>query len=481
MPCCSSCGLLVQGHQIPTSPRCLILFDEAVHSSGMEPECTACQLPWSSHPRGKHIPKDCKFCHRQVQGEPGGDEQEHQEGGDVHARLSRITLENQAIKVQLLQLMELVHQLLPQPSHASVQSGETQAASTVQQTAQPITMSCQTAGLPSLTWVHSEIPDVVPGPLLPLPLSHARQQPLQLPGSPSTRAMSQVANVSSASRAPMSQPWASPVNTGFPTSPVAEGMTPVQVPMQLKGKIQQGEYVDLSELLVCDFQYRYSSLDDSQALEVVDGKLSLAPKQKARHLSNLQLWLHAWHIYEDTLLSFYPHRYMELLHYHRHISDLDQHFHWAAILSYDAQFRHKCALHNQPLSAFDQQLYVTILDATATKAVARRCFCCQRYDHEVIDCPFPPGALLEKEATVKKAAQSQQGWGNFHQQQQHPSNRGTGSQLPAVYHQGREICIKYQSVSCTFPNCRRAHVCRHCKQEHPALECHPAGPVAPQP
>ena len=94
--------------------------------------------------------------------------------------------------------------------------------------------------------------------------------------------------------------------------------------MQLRGKIQRGEYVDLSELLVCDFQYQYSGLDDSQALEVVDGKLSLAPKCKARHLSNLQLWLQAWHIYEDTVLSFYPNRYMELLHYCRHISDLDQ-------------------------------------------------------------------------------------------------------------------------------------------------------------
>ena len=432
-------------------------------------------------PRGKHIPKDCKFCHCQVQGELGEDEQEHQEEGDIHARLSCITLENQAIKVQLSQLTELVCQLLPQPSPVSMQSGEAWAASTVQQTAQPITTSCQTAGLPSPTWVQAEIPDVVPGPLHPLPLSHAGQQPLQLPGSPSARAMSQVANMSSASRAPMSQPWASPANMGFPTSPAAEGMTPVQVPMQLKGKIQRGEYVDLSELLAHDFQYQYSSLDDSQALEVVDGKLLLAPKQKARHLSNLQLWLRAWHIYEDTLVSFYPHRYMELSHYHRQISDLDQHFHWAAILSYDAQFQHKCALHNQLLSAFDQQLYVTILDTTVTKAAAYRCFCCQQYDHKVIDCSFPPGAPLEKEAMVKKAAQSQQGWGNFRQQQQCPSNRGTGSQLPAVYHQGREICIKYQSASCTFPNCRRAHVCRHCKQEHPALECCPAGPVAPQP
>ena len=92
--------------------------------SGREPECTVCQLPWSSHPRGKHIPKDCKFCHQQAQGKLGEDELEQQEVGDVNARLSHITLENQAIKAQLSQLMELVHQLLPQPSQASAQSGK---------------------------------------------------------------------------------------------------------------------------------------------------------------------------------------------------------------------------------------------------------------------------------------------------------------------------------------------------------------------
>ena len=258
---------------------------------GMEPECTVCQLPWSSHPRGKHIPKDCKFHHQPAQGEPGKDKPEPQEDGDVQARLSRITLENKEIKAQLSQLMELVHQLLPQPSQASTQSGEGQAASPAQETAQPVTMPCQTTGLPSPMWIQLGAPERALGPLQLLPFPHAGQQLTQLPSSPSTRATGQVAEVSSAKRAPMSQSWASPVNTAFPASPGSEGLTPVQVPMQLRGKIQQGEYVDLSELLVCNFQYWYSGLDDSQALKVVDGKLSLAPKCKARHLSNLQLWL----------------------------------------------------------------------------------------------------------------------------------------------------------------------------------------------
>ena len=130
MPCCSSCSLPIQGHQIPTGPWCLILFVETTHTSGREPECVVCLQPWNTHPRGKQISKDCKFCHQQAQGNPVDDELEQQDNGDVHARLSGITIENQVIKAQLSQLMELVHQLLPQPGQASAQPREDQAAST---------------------------------------------------------------------------------------------------------------------------------------------------------------------------------------------------------------------------------------------------------------------------------------------------------------------------------------------------------------
>ena len=149
-------------------------------------------------------------------------------------------------------------------------------------------------------------------------------------------------------------------------------------------------------------------------------------------------------------------------------------------MSYDAQFHHKCAIQGLPFSTFNQQLYVTTLNATVAKVSAHRCFQCQCFSHEVTDCPFPLGALLEKDPAMKKVAQGQQGWGMHRQQQQHSTARGSGSQLPTVYHQGREICIKFRSGSCSFPNCRRAHMCRHCKQDHPATECLPAGPVTPQ-
>ena len=299
--------------------------------------------------------------------------------------------ENQAIKAQLSQLTKLVHQL-PQPGQASPQPVGDQGASASLETMQTASTSSVAVSLPPPSWPWSEDWEDTPGLLqLPSP-SHAGQHPLQPQSSPLPTTPGPVSGQVSATEASPHQSWHLLASTGVPMSPATKGLSPAQVPASIWGKIQLGEYVDLSELLAYNFQYHYSGLDDSQALEVINGKLSLAPKCKVRHLSNLQLWLCAWHLYEDTVLSFFPHRYMELLHYCRHISNLDQCFHWAAVLSCDAQFQHRYAVHGLPFSVFDQQPYVTTLDAMADKTTAHRCFCCQQFDHEVIDCPFPPGA-----------------------------------------------------------------------------------------
>ena len=108
MPCCSSCGLPIQGHQLPTGAKCSILFDEATHASGLKPECTVWLQPWGNYQWGKHIPKDCKFCQQQAPGDTTTDDLEPAEDGDVHSRLACITQENQVIKAQLSQLTELV-------------------------------------------------------------------------------------------------------------------------------------------------------------------------------------------------------------------------------------------------------------------------------------------------------------------------------------------------------------------------------------
>ena len=388
MLCCSSCGLPIQGHQLPMGARCSILFNEASHASRLELECTVCLQPWASHSWGKHIPKDCKFHWQQSSGDTATEDLDPAEDGDVHSRLACITQENHAIKAQLSQLTELVCQLLPQPAQAAPQSadsGNMPPASSPGEDQAVGTPGASLGPLPPL-WLHPRdaASGVSPRGHQAMSLSPTGQPSASPHGNPLPAVPAPLAlpnRQAPAIEIQLQCPWVSPVSTSMlgqgtvsslhQLSPTVN-LSPVQVPASIKGKIQCSEYIYLSELLAYDFQYRYSSLDDSQTLEIINGKLSLAPKWKARHLSTLQLWLHAWHLYEDTLLSFYPYRYLELSHYWHHIADLDQCFHWAAMLSYDVKFHHRYAVQGLPFSTFNQQLYIMTLDATAVKVSAHR-------------------------------------------------------------------------------------------------------------
>ena len=121
MPCCSSCSLPIQGHQLPMGARCSILFDKALHASRLELECTVCLQPWASHSWGKHIAKDCKFHCQQASGDAATDDLDLAEDSNIQSRLEHITQENHAIKAQLSQLTDLVWKLLPQAAQAAHQ------------------------------------------------------------------------------------------------------------------------------------------------------------------------------------------------------------------------------------------------------------------------------------------------------------------------------------------------------------------------
>ena len=86
------------GHQLPTGPRCTILLDEGSHASALEPKCTMCTQPWSSHPKGKQITKECKFQWQQVPGDIATDEIDPTEDSDIQTQLMCIMQKNHTIK-----------------------------------------------------------------------------------------------------------------------------------------------------------------------------------------------------------------------------------------------------------------------------------------------------------------------------------------------------------------------------------------------
>ena len=80
----------------------------------------------------------------------------------------------------------------------------------------------------------------------------------------------------------------------------------------------------------------------------------------------------------------------------------DRKFNWSAVQMYDIRFQAMCAHHGCPFTTTDQALMATILDVTAVKTSACKCFRCGGFDHLVYRCPFPQAASLEMAEMTKK-------------------------------------------------------------------------------
>ena len=224
-------------------------------------------------------------------------------------------------------------------------------------------------------------------------------------------------------------------NTGIPT-----------IPVRTKKSIQSGEFINLSDLLNSDT----IGNEETEAV-LVDGKLQFRPKKARKTIDNFKTWLSAWNNYEIMLIDSNPNVYKKCVEYRKFIQLCDQKYVWHAIAAYDVRFRAKLALENSlEFDQIDTNLYVSILDATAVKSGQKTCHRCKSYDHLVNNCPFPAEYTLAEEKEKKsKRKISTEKW----------------------FFENKEGCNNFQTGNCTFPGCKRAHVCKRCRGPEPAYRC----------
>ena len=127
--------------------------------------------------------------------------------------------------------------------------------------------------------------------------------------------------------------------------------------------------------------------------------------------------------------------------------------------------------HSYPFTTTEQVLMATILDATAVKTSAQKCFRCDGFVHLVDQCPFPQAASLEAAEMTKKGI-----W--VRQTAKSGCFKSTMlTQTDMSFHNERELCNNDQQGRCTFPHCKFVLVCHSCKQKHPAFQCSSGGAV----
>ena len=124
-------------------------------------------------------------------------------------------------------------------------------------------------------------------------------------------------------------------------------------------------------------------------------------QKKGKQIDCLSTWLSAWALYDQVMVYAYPQRYPELAYYRNFIMQQDKKFIWPTVQMYDIRYHAMCACHGCPFTMTDQALMATILDATAVKVSAHKCFHCGGFDHLVDGCPFPMTASLEMAETLR--------------------------------------------------------------------------------
>ena len=126
-----------------------------------------------------------------------------------------------------------------------------------------------------------------------------------------------------------SLPYSSQTATSAPSMPL-DIVTVVKVipnvPLKLQHKIIQGEFIDLSELLQADFQFKYASVDSHDAFKLVhkDKTVLMQARKKGKQIDCLSTWLSAWALYEQVMVYAYPQRYSELAYYRNFIMQQDK-------------------------------------------------------------------------------------------------------------------------------------------------------------
>ena len=97
------------------------------------------------------------------------------------------------------------------------------------------------------------------------------------------------------------------------------------MPLKLQQRIIQGEFIDLSELLQADFQFKYASIEDNNGFMLVhkDKTVLMWSRKKGKQINSLGTWLSTWALYEQVIVYGCPQKYSELAYYRNFIMQQD--------------------------------------------------------------------------------------------------------------------------------------------------------------
>ncbi len=233
---------------------------------------------------------------------------------------------------------------------------------------------------------------------------------------------------------------------------VGDGMPPV--PAKLVNKIRRWEFIEMGELLP-EFWVGPKKAEGDVGKE--------KRGRQSRKVTDVFTWLQCFRTYVAVLATHEPTVVPELMAYMGLIIRVSQDYEGLGWVRYDSAFRRQAALSgNKKWSAVNGTLFTMNFSGRASGT--RRCELCFATSHSERECvesgnPEPDvGERLRSLESVLIAMAR-------------PSPPVRPQRLSG------QVCRKWNTVGCTFPSCRHAHVCSSCGGNHPAVHCGGSGPT----
>jgi len=129
----------------------------------------------------------------------------------------------------------------------------------------------------------------------------------------------------------------------------------INVPQNIKEKIQKGEYVDISVLLTNN----QHNTDTNQKVIIQNGELIMQPKQNAPKINNIETWTNAFIVYTSIYCGIHVNQFQDLLKYMSMVRLGASRTMGLGWKSYDEQFRlRKTQNPSSSWSIIDQELWL---------------------------------------------------------------------------------------------------------------------------
>ena len=216
------------------------------------------------------------------------------------------------------------------------------------------------------------------------------------------------------------------------SSLVALGECLPLIPKRVVERIQEGDYIDFSELSPVKGKVRappphWEGHILVVQLEDLEGSKRLIP--------DFQTWTQCFVIFAAALLKRYPEKAAALMAYMYEMAKNARKFKWPSWVIYDQNFRQKMATKpGLDWASIDSTVYAESFMHMNISPTESWCKTCQSIDHPSSACPVTP----------------------------RPPKRRRLTEI---------ICRNYNTKGCSYNGCRYAHKCSNCKGAHPASSC----------